>query len=228
VSAPQDEWRQIAVLHRVDALKGALKPNPAWQGALPWIHAKPARPGRYLAAYPKRGDYLVFLRRAPDGEGERWTTTASFHLDYRPDAKGRIEGRIIAGHERPQSVPVATIRQLLRRIIAVRPDAPSAARTLDPILKRASLFGTRNLERSVPHPVRLREIAKMAIKIRRGTLRSDVEKMFPEEDGGISGPGSTRYYVGSEVMVEAPYAQSRGVTRVSGPLRVYRSFPHYD
>lgn len=232
VSAPEDEWRQIVSVHCVDALKGALQPNPARNGELPPVYGMPAHPGPYYARYPGRGDYLVFLRRERDPEGERWVTTAAFHLDYRPDGNGRIEGRIVAGHQQPRSVKVATVRQLLSRVINGRTAVLAAARALDPVFKRASMFAARNSERSVPHNLRLREATILAAAIRRGTPRSDVEKVFPEEDGGISGPGSTRYYLGSQVMVEVPYDQSGGRwqrgNRVRGALRVYRSLPHYD
>jgi len=69
-------------------------------------------------------------------------------------------------------------------------------------------------------------------RIKQGTTRADMRKMFPQEDGGLSGPGSTRYYFGSEVMVEAPYDQTGGAwkpqNKVNGPIKVYRSLMHMD
>jgi hypothetical protein len=82
------------------------------------------------------------------------------------------------------------------------------------------------------HRIRLLEAQRLAAAVRMNTARKDVEKTFPQKDGGLSGPGSTRYYLGSEVMVEVPFDQTGGAwsreNRVNGPLKVYRSRMHID
>jgi hypothetical protein len=61
-------------------------------------------------------------------------------------------------------------------------------------------------------------------------VRKSIED--PQEDGGLSGPSSTRYYFGSEVMVEVPYDQTGGAwkqqNKMNGPIKVYRSLKHVD
>jgi hypothetical protein len=77
----------------------------------------------------------------------------------------------------------------------------------------------------VTHEAMLAEVREIAAAIRPGMARSDVEKIFPRADGGISSLDATRYYAGNEVMVEVPYDRSG---RVTGPLKVYRSIMHAD
>jgi hypothetical protein len=59
------------------------------------------------------------------------------------------------------------------------------------------------------------------------TSRKDIEKMFLQQNGGMSSPESTRYYLRSEVMVEVPFDQTGGArsqeNKVNGPLKAYRS-----
>ena len=62
----------------------------------------------------------------------------------------------------------------------------------------------------VPFEQRFEQVSKLAGAIRIGTRRADLEKVFPQSDGGLSVPSSSRYYVGSEVMVEAPFDDNNG------------------
>jgi hypothetical protein len=54
-----------------------------------------------------------------------------------------------------------------------------------------------------------------------------VNKLFPHEDGGLSGPRATRYYAGDEVMVEVYYDQTGGnwkpENRVTDSPHIYRA-----
>ena len=76
------------------------------------------------------------------------------------------------------------------------------------------------------------KVADKVAVIKIGMRRREVEEKLQNQDGGASGPGSTRYYEGWEVMVEVPYDQTGGrwkpKNRVNGPVRIYRSRPHAD
>ena len=82
------------------------------------------------------------------------------------------------------------------------------------------------------HASRMAEVQQLAQSIKIGMTRSEVEKIFSHEDGGLNGDSSTRYYEDPEVMIEVPYDQTGGAwspqNHVNGEVRVYRSYPHYD
>ena len=49
---------------------------------------------------------------------------------------------------------------------------------------------------------RRREVQQKVAQIKTGMTRAQVQQIFKRQDGGLSGSSSTRYYEGSEVMVE--------------------------
>lgn len=73
---------------------------------------------------------------------------------------------------------------------------------------------------------------KLAGAITPNTTRADVEKIFPQSDGGLVSSERGRYYFGSEIMVDVPYDANGGPfqpeNRVNGPLRVYHDSMHSD
>jgi hypothetical protein len=79
---------------------------------------------------------------------------------------------------------------------------------------------------------RLAETRRQATRIKIGTSRAQIERLFPSQDGGLMASVVTRYYVGNGVMVDVPYDQRGGPwkaqNRVRGPLRVYLSSFHSD
>ncbi|MES2462375.1 MAG: hypothetical protein V4671_17465 [Armatimonadota bacterium] len=100
----------------------------------------------------------------------------------------------------------------------------------EPVVGEMSAPRSRHENESVPHEIRIRKVRARAAAIKPGTKRAAVEKIFLRQDGGVSVPSSTRYYEGSEIMVEVRYDQSGGrwkpQNRVNGALRVYRSSFH--
>lgn len=80
--------------------------------------------------------------------------------------------------------------------------------------------------------VRLAATRRQAARIKIGTSRSQVERLFPSKDGGLMSSDITHYYVGNGVMVDVPYDERGGPwkaqNRVRGPLRVYLSSFHSD
>ncbi len=91
------------------------------------------------------------------------------------------------------------------------------------------------------HEMRFMEARALAEAIRKGdrkkaaafgalVTRADVERIFLHRAGGFRMSILTRYYLGSEVMVEVPYDSTGGNhsprNRVNGAIRVYRGYPH--
>ena len=128
---------------------------------------------------------------------------------------------------------IGEIRTLLARILSGEQIGSDAELMLDQLLGATALSQASLVAREPATFERRFEQAKaLADRIRLGTRRADVEKVFPVGDGGLSGRSSSRYYAGSEVMVEVPFDQEGGAwtadNRVTGPLRVYRSRMHID
>lgn len=82
------------------------------------------------------------------------------------------------------------------------------------------------------HSERMAKTRLLADSVAIGTTRDEVEKIFTRQDGGVTGPYATRYYMGNEVMVEVPYDETGGrwkpTNRVTGPLKVYKDTFHTD
>ncbi len=78
----------------------------------------------------------------------------------------------------------------------------------------------------------LAQARKQAAQVKLGTSRVAVEKLYPCQDGGLSSYELSRYYLGNNIMVDVPFDQHGGEgrkqNRVSGPLRVYLSPPHFN
>lgn len=227
---PTGTWRQTPYFYRVDPLKGSLVRNPDISNQYPFVHGDRAISEGYPTWYDEKGEYLVFLAR--DGLAGRgpWTTLAALPAEYRPDAAGRVTGRFSIGTWDGAAIGVDEMRALIRRAIV---DSVAEAR-LDRTLRQAAerAFRERARRQTLSVEERLREAQRLAVTVRPGTLRSDIERIFPQEDGGTSGPGATRYYLGGEVMVEVTFDQTGGPwkpgNRVTGPLKVYRSYFHAD
>ncbi|HEY3411537.1 MAG TPA: hypothetical protein VGM51_00625 [Armatimonadota bacterium] len=215
-------------LYRVDPIKGRI-PKTNGTPPYPWVSGKstrnPSRPTQYVA----KGYYLVFLQRGSELTGNRWPTLACYRIEYRPDASGRIVGRLAGLPQPAANADLATVRGLLKLVIAGGPSAAAAAVKLNATLESAALASHQEPK---THEEQIALAKPLAASIRVGTLRSDVEKVFLQQDGGLSGPRETRYYMGYEVMVAVPYDQTGGnwkpTNRVTGPLRVYRSGMAFD
>ena len=79
---------------------------------------------------------------------------------------------------------------------------------------------------------RVAHVTALAATILPGMSRADVERIFPNEDGGLQGGSTTRYYEEPEIMVEVPYDETGGAwsksNHVTGVVRVYRDRQHID
>jgi hypothetical protein len=232
VTDPSGEWKQHIYLYQVEPLKGILTRDSARRNQYPWVYAGNARFWGYPTWFTEKGEYLVFLGHGLQIDKEAWTTTAALCVEYRPDKTGHIVGEVVGGKQRRVAMNIADIRSTAEQIIARKTSAKEAARPLDRLLQNiaASSGGADSQHESTPYEDRYREARILAGNIRMGTTRADIEKMFPLQDGGLSISSSTRYYLGSEVMVEVPFDPTGGAwksqNRVNGPLRVYRSFMH--
>jgi len=231
---PGAEWKQWISVASVDPLKGDLGPGSG-TNRYPYIAADHRGFPGYPTWFARKGEYLVFLDRESLGGKVVWVTTAAFAIEYRPDRAGRIVGMLYGGDEQTgQARSVSEVRTLLGHIVSGDRFGPAAEQVLDPLLRTAAILRSSSGGKNEPATFeqRFTQIKALAGGIMVGTRRSDVEKVFPLQDGGISGPSSTRYYTGSEVMVEAPFDQTGGArspeNRVTGPLSVYRSRMHTD
>lgn len=174
----------------------------------------------------------MFLHRESIEGKVVWATTAAFAIEYRPDSAGTVVGMLYGGDQDRIAMSVGEVRMLLRHIVSGERIGSDAER-LDGLLSAATVSRASLIAREpVTFEQRFEQVKSLAGGIRPGTRRADVEKVFPVQDGGISGKGRSRYYAGSEVMVEAPFDQEGGPrnaeNRVTGPLRVYRSRMHFD
>lgn len=232
VSAPQSQWKQRLFLYSIDSLKGELNRDPVSK-QFPWVYAAQAGPTKYSTWLSQKAEYLVFLRYQEVDSKMVLATIAAFPVEYRPDEAGRVAGRVCAGHAKGKTLDAQKARNAIQILIKGGHLSNEKRKALDSFLRAAVLpEGVSSQPASVPFEVRFREAKKVAASVRIGTTRKDIEKIFPQEDGGTSGPGSTRYYLGSEVMVEVPFDQTAGAwkqeNKVNGPVKVYRSLMHLD
>jgi hypothetical protein len=232
VSNPQSDWRQFISLGEIDPLMGSLTRDPRTK-EFPWVRADRVGNSGYPTCFAVVGEYLVFLRIDRTGGANPWTTIAAFPVEYQPDGEGQIVGEVTISKFNDKSLEVGYARTLLQSIAGGGTAGQEAANIFDQLLQNittadyaASTCG------SLPHAQRMEEARRLVSRIKQGTTRADMRKVFPEEDGGFSGPRSTRYYFGAEVMVEAPYDQTGGAwkpqNKVNGPIKVYRSLKHLD
>lgn len=232
VSAPQSEWKQRVYLYSIDSFKGKLNRDPKSK-QFPWVYAGQDGHMRYSTWFSQKGEYLVFLRYQEVESKKVLATIAAFRVEYRPDEAGRVIGKVFAGHANEESLDAQQARNVLEILVKGRHLSDEKRKAVDSFLRAAVLpKGTSSQPASVPFEERFREAKKVAASVRIGTARKDIEKIFPQQDGGMSFPGSTRYYLGSEVMVEVPFDQTEGAwkqeNKVNGPVKVYRSLMHAD
>jgi hypothetical protein len=226
------EWKQWIFVNSVEALKGDLGRGTGTH-RYPYIAGDHTGFSGYSTWFAGKGEYLVFLQRESIKGNVVWATTAAFAIEYRPDRAGTIVGMLSGEGQDRRALSVGEVRTSLRRIVSGDRIASDAERALDQALRAAALSGASLMAREpATFEQRFLQIKALAGGIRLGTRRADIEKVFPVQDGGISGPDSARYYAGSEVMVEVPFDQKSGAwsseNRVIGPLRVYRSRMRID
>jgi hypothetical protein len=224
-------WKRWISVTRVDSIKGNLGRGPG-TNRYPYVGADRLGESHYPTWFDRHNEYLVFLRHDVVGGKSAWATNAAFLIEYRPDSAGMIVGKLDGREPGAAALGISAVRALLRRIVT-GDRASEAALVLDPVLNdAASSRQAIDARRVATFEERWQRAKALADAIRVGTRRADVEKIFREEDGGLSGPGSTRYYEGEEVMVEVPFDQRGGPwnsdNRVTGPLRVYRSRRHLN
>lgn len=236
VSDPQSDWRQFIYLGEVDPLKGSLTRDPRTK-QFPWVRADRVGNSGYPTCFAAVGEFLVFLRIDQAGGAHPWTTIgttiAAFPVEYRPDEEGRIVGAVTISKSNHKSLEVGQARTLLQSVAGGGTAGQEATIVLDQLLQNISPTDSAGSACApLSHAQRMEQARRLVSRIKQGTTRADMRKMFPQEDGGFSGPGSTRYYFGSEVMVEAAYDQTGGAwkpqNKVNGPIKVYRSLMHMD
>ncbi|MHC4460986.1 MAG: hypothetical protein ACYS6W_10905 [Planctomycetota bacterium] len=232
VSAPQSQWKQRLFLYSIDSLKGDLNRDPASK-QFPWVYAGRAGRTKYSTWLSQKAECLVFLRYQEIESKKVLATIAAFPVEYRPDTAGRVVGSLFAGHANGKTLNAQKARNALQILVKGGHLPDEKRKALDSFLRAAVLpEGVSSQPASVPFEERFREAKKVASSIRISTTRKDIEKIFPQEDYGISGPSSTRYYLGSEVMVEVPFDQTAGAwkqeNKVNGRIKVYRSRMHVD
>jgi hypothetical protein len=230
--APQSDWRQFIDLNEVDSLKGNLARDMRTK-EYPWIRADYAGSSEYPTCFAAVGEYLVFLRLDKGSQGHPWSVIAAFPVEYQPDDEGRIMGGVIFDKANGKTLDIRQARLLIQAIASGGAAGQEAASVIDPLLQSAISTGPAAVACAPPsHQQRIQQARRLVSKIKQGTTRADIEKMFPQEDGGFMVSGSTRYYLGSEVMVEMSYDQTGGAwaqqNKLNGPIMVYRSLMHMD
>lgn len=242
------EWKQdvFVFFRNAEAIKGSLF-REVQGDPYPWIKADRAGVAGYPTRFGERGEYLVFLHRMGAGSAARWATLAACRVQYYPVGLGGmfslqaddVIGLLTNGvtlSPPPPSQPVVTITEARHWLVSLANGRPLAHRDeakLDAFF-HASLLSTVSSQSQVAptHEERLALVRKLAEAVTPSMTRAQVEKIFPESDGGAVGSDRGRYYFGSEVMVDVPYDTNGGPfrpeNRVRGPLRVYHAMMHLD
>jgi hypothetical protein len=230
ISDPTGEWRRLVFPMQVDSIKGVFERNT--DGQYPWVSADRVSVSGYPTAFSRSGTSLVFLRRETGNGKETWTTTAAFPVNYRLNEDGQIVGTLWSGSN-GEEMSALQIRTVLEQ--ALQGSAPSAElQLLDRRFRQAaaSQCAPDGSLKSVSPEGRLREVQRLAPGIKVGTTRADVEKMFPELNGGLCDVGIGCYYVEPEVRVDVPYDDTGGfwspANKVVGPVKVYQGSPLLD
>lgn len=233
ISDRQSEWKQGVFLFSVELMKGELTRDTHYNNQYPWVKAGYDRHTEYPTWFSEKAEYLVYLKRHKTDGWERPTTIAAFRGEWRSDESGRLVGRLFAGREGSKPLDVRTARAVMEAL--ARNEEPSGRdrRAVEAFLRSAVLpEGVVLRPRPVSFDERFKQAEGVAAAVRLGTTRKDIERMFPQEDGGISGPEATRYYLGSEVMVVVPFDRTGRnwghENRVNGRVKVYRSRMHID
>lgn len=232
VSASQSDWRQFIYLNEVNSLKGDLARDILTK-QYPWIRADHVGISEYPTCFAVVGEYLVFLQVDKENQEHPWSVIAAFPVEYQPDDEGQIIGAVIFDKANGKTLDIKQTRLLIQAIASGGAAEQEAASVIDPLLQSAISTGPEAVACAPPsHQQRIQQARRLVSKIKQGTTRADIEKMFPQEDGGLMGPGSARYYLGSEVMVEVPYDRTGGSwnpqNKLNGPIIVNRSLMHMD
>ena len=187
-----------------------------------------------------------FLHGLGSGSSPRWTTLAAYRVDYHPEGLGGVfglgadnaVGLLTSGAALtlPPSLPILTLTEARRWLGRLALGQPLTARDeakMNAFFHVSLLSREASLSRATPSRTeRLAVAQKLADAVPLGMTRTQVEKIFPQSDGGLISSGEGRYYFGSEVMIGVPYDTNGGPfqpeNRVSGPLHVYRDSMHYD
>jgi hypothetical protein len=230
--APQSDWRQFIDLNEVDSLKGNLARDLRTK-EYPWIRADYAGISEYPTCFAAVGEYLAFLRVDKENQEHHWSVIAAFPVEYQPDDEGRIMGVVIFDKANGKTLGIRQARLLIQAVASGGAAGQEAVNVIDPLLQSAISTGPAAVACAPPsHQQCIQQARRLVSKIKQGTIRADIEKMFPQEDGGLMGSGNTRYYLGSEVMVEVPYDRTGGSwnpqNKLNGPIIVYRSLMHRD
>lgn len=233
--AEKGEWRQAVYSFSVETLKGALPRTPGRNPMYPYIwgghmqerqSASQSSAQYHAAAWPtwfgEKGVYLVFLQRTKREGRDAWNALATFPIDYRPDASGRVVGTL--GHGTGRTKTTEAVRALIGQSLSGGTLAQDAMAILAALLQPMQV-AANTPPRPVSYAQRLKEVQPLIAAIRPGLQRTEVEKIFRKQDGGLMSMTQIRYYLGSEVMVEVPYDSKE---RVNGPIKVARSGMHFD
>jgi hypothetical protein len=226
VHSPQSTWKQRVYIQSKDFLKGDLERDAHLNNQYPYLWADNSVAQGYPTWFDETGDYLVFLRRQEVDGKTVWATIACFRVVYRPEAGGKVVGRFFGAGLNRTTIDQAS--SYLASMLRPGARAREAAQNLSSLFRAvASAMAGPEARVAPTHEARFKEAQALAAAIRPGVTRADIEKVLPVQDGGVSGPGSTRYYFGSYVMVEVPFDQTGGSwkpqNRVSGTPRVYRA-----
>ena len=239
------EWKQDMLLTSAEGIKGGLSRNFG-NNQYPWIKADHAGHAGYPTRFGERGEYLVFLHKTGTGSAERWTTLVAYRIQYYPDIPGEAfspTGSDVIGiiENSPAILPppsrttltISEVRLWLDRLTLGRPLFQRDQDRMDAFFRASLLTNEAAHNLSLPtHEERLALATELAEAVTPGTTRAQVEKIFPQSDGGAVGSDRGRYYFGSEVMIDVPYDTNGGPfapdNKVAGPLRVYRDMMHLD
>ena len=228
---PGGLWKHRISVTSVEPLKGDLgRGTGTWR--YPFVAADYSAFTGYPTSVEGIGEYLVFLRRESVAGIVMWVTTAALAIEYAPDAEGNVVGMLSAGGQDHPAMSRGEVRAFLRRIVAGESIRSEDDRFLHERLSDIALSASLGEREPPTFDERFQQVKALADGIRLGTSRGDVEKVFTRQDGGVTRRNHSRYYAGSEVVVEVPFDEEGGprnaANRVAGTLRVYRSGPHFD
>ena len=244
-SSSQGEWRQNIFLSHAEVIKGTLA-RDFGNNQYPYIEADHAGVSGYPTRFGEAGEYLVFLHKTGTGPSARWTTLAAYRVQYRPYSLGGLPGLeadSVIGLLTPGTAPSSSAlqpvvtgteaRRWLGRLALGQPLPARDEAKMNAFFHASLLSAEASKSRATPtHEERLAVAQELAEAVPIGMTRAQVEKIFPQSDGGIVSSDQGRYYFGSEIMVNVPFDTSGGPfqpeNRVKGPLRVYRDTMHYD
>lgn len=242
---PHSEWRQSIMLLNAEAIKGNLKRDYG-SNPFPYIQAAHAGFAGFPTDFSENGEYLVVLHSTGTGSNCKWTTLAAFRVQYYPNGftnfldlqSDDVTGLMISNNNRGRlasgaTVTVAEARQWVVNIINNKKMSPSQEAEMDAFFDNT--LQSRGESENFKTPVykeRYTLAKKLADAITPGMTRRELEKIFPQSDGGAFGSDRWRYYFGADVMVGVPYDTTGGPfqpeNKVTGPLNVYRDMMHYD